>query len=120
MKIKALPGKVLVNDIKRGERKVGSIVLPNDDGKAAGVRSRWCQVYSVGDDVDVVKPGEWILVKHGNWTRGVKIVDEVTKETIELWSVNWPDGVLAATDNPTETWSGPQTITGHSIDKLDR
>jgi hypothetical protein len=120
MKIKALPGKVLVNDIKRGERKVGSIILPNDDGKAEGVRCRWCQVYSVGEDIDAIKAGEWILVKHGNWTRGIRVTDEATKEVTELWSVNWPDGVLAATDNPTETWSGDQTVTGTDVSQLNR
>lgn len=117
MKINALPGKVLVNDIKRGQRKVGRIILPDDEGKADGVRCRWCQVFAVGEDINSVSPGEWILVKHGNWTRGVKVTDEVTKEEVEIWSVNWPEGVLAAADNPTETWSGEQTITGIDVNK---
>lgn len=99
MKIRALRGKVLVDDIERGERMVGGIIIPNDDGKSSGVRPRWCHVYSVGSDVKDIKPGDWILVAHGNWTRFSGIRDENGNE-LKLWRINYPDGVLLVSDEP--------------------
>ncbi len=81
-KIKALiPLKdtVIVSDMSFGERFTNSgIVLLGDDGKASGIRPRWCKVYAVGPDQHEVKIGEWILVAHGRWSRGVDVeIDEV-------------------------------------------
>lgn len=88
-----LPTKktVLVDEIMRGERKTtGGIILTNDDGKAAGVRNRWCRVYEVGTGVTDIKKGEWILVRHARWTR------ELNVDGLILFSVEYPDGVLCA------------------------
>lgn len=102
MKIKALPGKVLVDDIERGERLIGRIIIPNDNGKSSGIRPRWARVYSVGDDITGIEPGQWILVLHGQWTRATLVKDDDGNE-ISLWRVNWPDGVLAVADEPEGT-----------------
>lgn len=117
MRAIALPGQVLVSDIKRGERKVGSILLPNDDGKQEGIRPRWAQIYDVGQGVDDVKVGEWILVLHGNWTRGIKLTDE-NNEEFTIWKVNYPDGALAASDKPEfDTFAGDNVIKAEKLDK---
>ena len=71
--VNALPGRVLVSDIQRGERQIGRIILPNDNGKSSGIRSRWAEVFDVGEGVNDIQKGDWILVDHGRWTRGVKI-----------------------------------------------
>lgn len=105
VKYKALPGRVLVHDMQKGERKIGGIVLLNDNGKSEGIRPRWCQVYSVGTGVTAVKEGEWILVAHGRWTRAVEI-----NEGHEVFQVDWPAGVMAASDQPTETFAGSHVV----------
>jgi hypothetical protein len=89
----ACKGKVLVSDLDTGEQKLKSgIVLRDDDGTVRGVHSRWAKVYSVGEDVTELKPGDWILVAHGRWSRTITI-DEVS-----LNLVDYPKGVLAAAD----------------------
>lgn len=113
---KALPGQVLVSDIQRGERMVGRIILPNDDGKQEGVRTRWAQIHSVGEGITDVKEGEWLLLKHGNWTRGCDFHDS-NDEKYTVWKVNWPDGALAVSDEPTETFADESVIVAEKLDR---
>lgn len=97
MKVKALNNKVLVTMIERGERKLNSgIVLPNDDGKDSGIRHRWAHVYSVGDDIRDISVGQWILIDHGRWTRGVEVRDD--SESFVIYQVDWPAGALLVSD----------------------
>jgi hypothetical protein len=96
--IKALRGKVLVHNIEQGERrtKAGLIVL-DDDGKERGIRERWAQVYAIGPDVDDVSVGQWILIKHGRWSRGVDIT--VTDTPLTVRQVDYPEAILLVSDN---------------------
>jgi co-chaperonin GroES (HSP10) len=74
---------VLITDMDFGERKIGMFVLPGDDGKSEGIRHRWGRVWAVGPQQKDVKVGEWILLEHGRWTRGVTVVeDDGTEITI--------------------------------------
>ena len=72
--IMPLGDHVIVTDMSFEGRKLSSgIVLLNDDGKSAGIRPRWACVYKIGPDQKWVKPGQWIFVEHGRWTRGLKV-----------------------------------------------
>lgn len=72
--LKALRDHVLVRDMYFGERKLSSgIVLLNDDEKTEGIRPRWGRVYAVGPEQHDVQVGQWVLIEHGRWTRGMKI-----------------------------------------------
>lgn len=96
---------VIVADMNFKERFTsGGIVLPGDDGKASGVRPRWAQVYAVGPQQDDVKPGEWICVAHGRWTRGVKIDDGESIKVIRKIDHN---DILMVSDEPP---NGDDTI----------
>lgn len=100
MKVKPLSNKVLVSDIEQGIRQVGRIIIPNDNGTAHGVRSRWAQVYDVGSNVSGISAGDWILIKHGRWTRAHTINSE--EGEYKLWGVEYPDGVLLVSkEKPT-------------------
>lgn len=112
MKVKPLSNKVLVSDIEQGIRQVGRIIIPNDNGTTHGVRSRWAQVYDVGDNVSGVGPGDWILIKHGRWTRA-HTIDDGTNE-YKLWGVEYPDGILLVSkDKPTFDTFGDYQGTGY-------
>ena len=101
MKIRALKGKVLVTDLERGSRIINGIIIPDDNGKSEGIRSRWGRVYAVGDDVTDIEVNQWILIENGRWTRMLKITDEDGKE-IQLWGVDWPNAALLVSDNDPE------------------
>lgn len=88
MEVKALPGRILVDEFLKGERKVGSIILTNDDGKSSGVRPRWARVYSVGAGINDVKAGDWILITHGRWTRANVIEHEDGTKDV-YWGVEY-------------------------------
>jgi co-chaperonin GroES (HSP10) len=65
---------VLITDMNFDQRVTkGGIILPSDDGKSEGVRHRWGRVWAIGTEQQDVKVGEWILLEHGRWTRGVTV-----------------------------------------------
>ncbi len=91
--IKALRGKVLVHNIEQGEKRTkGGIILLDDDGKERGIRERWAQVYAVGPDVDDIAVGQWVLIKHGRWSRGIKV--SVQGEDVTIRQAEYPDAIL--------------------------
>jgi co-chaperonin GroES (HSP10) len=76
IKVRAIHDDVIVYNMDLGEQTTSSgIVIQSDDGKAHGVKPRWAQVYCVGPKQQDVKPGDWILIEHGRWTRKIKIDD---------------------------------------------
>ena len=81
--IVAIHDHILVSDMAFDVRITnGGIWLPNDNGKGHGIRPRWGRVYAVGPEQQDVKVGQWILVEHGRWTRGLDIEDESGPRTI--------------------------------------
>lgn len=76
-KIKSLTplhDNVIVRDMNFDGRTLSSgIVLLSDDGKTDGIRPRWARVYAVGPEQHDVKVGQWVLIEHGRWTRGLKV-----------------------------------------------
>lgn len=101
-----MPGKVLVTDLERGSRIINGIIIPDDNGKTQGIRPRWGKVYSVGEGVTEITPGQWILIENGRWTRMLKVKQE-DGEYIQLWGVEWPASALLVSDDDPETaiWS---------------
>ena len=72
--IRAIKDHVLVTDMNFSERFTsGGIFIPGDDMKSAGVRPRWAMVVAVGPEQKDVSVGQFILVAHGRWTRGLEI-----------------------------------------------
>jgi co-chaperonin GroES (HSP10) len=81
--VQPLQDSILVHDMIFDERiSSGGIVLLSDNGKSTGIRPRWGQVYAVGPKQTDVQVGEWLLIAHGRWTRGMDIEDETGKKTI--------------------------------------
>jgi co-chaperonin GroES (HSP10) len=75
--IKPIQAHILVTDMNFGEQKTaGGIVLRSDDGKSEGVKPRWCRVFAIGKEQTNVSVGDWILVEHGRWTRGLEVEDD--------------------------------------------
>lgn len=97
-----LKDHVIVTDMNFNERtSTGGIVLIGDDMKLEGVRPRWGRVYAVGPKQTDVKIGDWVLVSHGRWTRGVKIKDQ-TGETYTIRRVDNNDILMVSDEKPTD------------------
>lgn len=113
--LKALNDHVLVADMNFKERKLSSgIYLLNDDGRGAGIRPRWAQVYATGPEQQDIKVGQWICVAHGRWTRGVTIEDTSGEVTIRRVDSN--DILLVSDTEPSDDSLSNAT----QIDSKDR
>jgi co-chaperonin GroES (HSP10) len=68
---------VIVEQMDFGDQRTATgIIILSDDGKGMGIKPRWGKVYAVGPEQKDVKVGDWILLEHGRWTRGVDLEDE--------------------------------------------
>jgi co-chaperonin GroES (HSP10) len=105
---------VIITDMEFGEtRTKGGLVLLSDDGKAEGVKHRWGRVWAIGPEQKDVKVGEWILLEHGRWTRGVTYVqDDGTEITIRRADIK---AILAVSDErPSEDGFGKHSTVTHA------
>lgn len=99
-KLVPLNDTIVVSDMKFDERiSNGGIVLLNDDMKSAGIRPRWAKVYATGPKQQDVQVGQYILISHGRWTRGIDIEDDEGKKTIRKVD---PKDVLMVSDSPVQ------------------
>lgn len=110
-KLKPLNDNVLVSDMNFEEQKTASgIIIKSDDGKSEGVRPRWGKVWAIGPEQKDVKLGEWILVEHGRWTRGVTVEDdngnEIVVRRVEVKSI-----MLSADTPPSDVQFGEHNST---------
>lgn len=97
-RIRALPNRILATKGDFGEHKTKSgIIIADTDGTSAGIVPRWFQVFEIGEGIDEVQPGQWILVDHGRWTPGVTIDDDRLDETDKVWQID-PEGILGTSD----------------------
>lgn len=92
--LRIFKNKVLVTEMQFGIIKsAGGIITTDDDGKSEGIKPRWARVYKVGPEVTDVEAGDYVLLKHGRWTRG-KLVDTVDQGEIKIYMIDYPDAVL--------------------------
>lgn len=93
---------VLVTEMHFGEQVTESgIIISNDDGQTRGIYPRWAKVYSKGPrNKDPYNVGDWILVSHGRWTRGIKLETEADGE-VEMRKVEL-ESVLAYSEEKPE------------------
>jgi co-chaperonin GroES (HSP10) len=107
--IQALNDHVLVADMNFGARTTSSgIHLLGDDMRTAGIRPRWAQVYAVGPQQQDIAIGQWILITHGRWTRGVDIEDQNGTRTIRRIDTN--DILLVSDTQPADDSLSTSTL----------
>lgn len=96
-----LKGKIFVSNLEHGMRLTrGGLILPDDNMTDRGVHARWGKVFAVGDDVDYLSLGEWVLVKHGRWTTGIDL--EINGTVTRIWGIE-PESIELVSDmDPSE------------------
>jgi co-chaperonin GroES (HSP10) len=113
--VRPLSKDLLVINMDMGEQTTAAgIVIASDNGKAHGVKPRWAEVYKVGEKCELnVKPGQWVLIEHGRWTRKIKIDDgngEKEFQKVETKSI------IAVTDQrPNDFYIGQEFSNGSSL-----
>lgn len=83
-----------------GERRVGGIILRDDNAKDHGIRARWAKVWRVAEDIDYIQPGQWILVEHGRWTMTISVRDNLDQE-FQFHKID-PNGIMCVSDEQPE------------------
>ena len=106
--IRAVTDRVLVTDMYFGEQTTaGGIVIANDDGTARGVYPRWAKVYAKGpENKDEYVVGDWILIEHGRWTRGLKI--DLNGTEVELRMVEAESVLALSKEKPADVQLGEE------------
>jgi hypothetical protein len=98
--LRALGDSIIVCDMAFDMRVTQSgLILPSDDMKNSGIRPRWAKVYALGPEQDSVKIGQYVLIAHGRWTRGIKIEDSEGVKTIRRVD---PNDILLVSDEPVQ------------------
>ena len=98
-KIKPLKNRVLVTNMHFGLLTTKSgVILPDNDGTAAGTQPRWAKVYAVGPQQQDVQIGDWVLIAHGRWTRQVMLDQGDTD--VDLRMVDENDILLKTDEEP--------------------
>jgi co-chaperonin GroES (HSP10) len=115
IKVRPLSKDLLVINMDMGEQTTAAgIVIASDDGKAHGVKPRWAEVYRVGEQCGInVKPGQWVLIEHGRWTRKIKINDgdgEKEFQKVEVKSI-----IAVADQRPNDFYIGQEFSNGSSL-----
>jgi len=99
-KVRAIRNHVLVTEMKFDQRiTAGGIVILNDNGKTEGIRPRWGRVYDVGPEQKDVEVGQWVMVAHGRWTRGIDVQQQ--EEVITVRRVDINDILLVSDEQPS-------------------
>ena len=112
--VKAIRDHVLVSEMAFDGRKLDSgIILLNDNGKGYGIRPRWGRVYAVGPEQTTVRVGQWVMVAHGRWTRGLKLEDETGELTLRKID---PKDILLVSDRIEAPQDDTQSTAVH-VDK---
>lgn len=102
-KLTPLNDTILVTDMKFEERlSRGGIIMLNDDMKSSGIRPRWAKVYAIGPKVRDIEVGQYILISHGRWTRGITIVDSEGEKVIRKVDNN---DILLISDEPVNDYT---------------
>ena len=80
MTIRAIRDHVLVTDMEFKERITQSgLIIPTDDATSVGIRPRWGKVVAIGKEQKHIKVGQYVMVAHGRWTRGIEMEGQVVR-----------------------------------------
>jgi len=113
--LRPIKNRVLVSDMYFGEQKTASgLIIGNDDGKTRGIYPRWGKVYAKGsENTDPYDVGDWVLVEHGRWTRGVNLEQQDKKLEVRMVEA---ESILAYQDEqPSDVYIGAEyNDTGHA------
>ncbi len=116
----AVGNRLLVSDMHFGEQTTkGGIILGDDDGNVRGIYPRWGKVHSKGPrNKDPYEIGQWVLIEHGRWTRGVTMTNE-GEEEIVLRMVESESVLAYADEKPNDVLMSGSSVGDYAPDAVD-
>ena len=116
MIIKPLKERVLAELLGLHERVTASgIILQAENGKERGIRPRWAKVHLVGEGIDWVEPGQYVLVSHGRWSRQFEC--EHNGEKLKLVHLDNKEVLAVQDEEPNDDFIGSNTDTSPNSTK---
>lgn len=119
-KLQPVQNRVIVSDMHFGEQVTkGGLILRNDDGTTRGIYPRWGKVYAKGSkNTDDYNIGDWILIEHGRWTRGITVDDGDGEKVLRMVEA---ESVLAVSEEkPNDVSIGEEIdLSGPSYSEKD-
>lgn len=101
--IKPIRDKVLAKMLEPvgAERIVNGIILTATNLGEESIRPRWFEVISVGPEQSMLQAGEYVLVPHGRWSRGIDL-DNTLREEDKIFLLD-NDALMGTSDvNPLD------------------
>ena len=72
-------GRMLDPIGKERSTKAGLVLTERNFGEET-IRNRWFEVTHVGPDQEHIKPGDYVLIPHGRWSRGIDLEGSLREE----------------------------------------
>lgn len=103
--IRPLQKRILAELLGLDQRVTASgIIVAGENGKDRGIRPRWAKVHLVGEGIDWVKPGQFLLVAHGRWSRQFEC--EHNGEKLKLVHLDNAECLCVQDEEPNDEFVG--------------
>lgn len=103
--IRPLQNRILAELLGLDTRVTASgIIIQSENGKDRGIRPRWARVRLVGEGIDWVKPGQYLLVAHGRWSRQFEC--EHNGEKLKLVHLDNAECLCVQDEEPVDDFVG--------------
>lgn len=103
--IRPLRERVLAELLGLDTRVTASgIIIQSENGKDRGIRPRWARVRLVGEGIDWVQPGQYVLVAHGRWSRQFEC--EHNGEKMKLVHLDNKECLIVSDELPEDDYIG--------------
>lgn len=116
--IKPLKERILAELMGLEERVTSSgIVIAGENGKDRGIRPRWAKVRLVGEGIDWVEPGQYVLVAHGRWSRQFEC--EHNGEKLKLVHLDNKECLIVSDEEPNDDYVGTGINTSPDVARAE-
>jgi len=116
--IRPLQNRVLAELMGLDDRVTASgIIIKSEDGKDRGVRPRWAKVRLVGEGIDWVQPGQYVLVSHGRWSR--QFETEHLGEKLKLVYLDNKEVLAVSDSDPMDDFVGVGIDTAPTVHRAE-
>lgn len=100
--LKPLRDKIIARmiEVVGAERTTkGGVILTEKDMDESAIRPRWFKVTHTGPEQEEITVGQYILVAHGRWSRGIDM-EGTHKEEDKLFLIDNEEILGYSNDNP--------------------